>query len=87
MFIKENVPPKHSHLGPEEERLALHVLHTLPVSLNNPLVAEHVETRSLFNPLQTNTEQGKLELFVDIFPTSLGPPGPQINIQPRKPKR
>ncbi|XP_009078939.1 PREDICTED: myoferlin-like, partial [Acanthisitta chloris] len=29
---------------------------------------------------------GKVQMWVDIFPLSLGPPGPQVNINPRKAK-
>jgi dysferlin len=68
------------HVGDDEERLALYILHKLR------LCPEHVETRPLFNPLQPLIEQGRLELFVDIFPKSQGPPGPVFNILPRKPK-
>jgi hypothetical protein len=68
------------HVGDDEERLALYVLHKLR------LCPEHVENRPLFNPLQPLIEQGRLELFVDIFPKSQGPPGPAFNITPRKPK-
>jgi len=68
------------HVGDDEERLALYILHKLR------LCPEHVETRPLFNPLQPLIEQGRLELFIDIFPKSQGSPGPVFNVSPRKPK-
>ncbi|XP_057208494.1 otoferlin isoform X9 [Triplophysa rosa] len=51
------------------------------------LVPEHVETRPLLNPDKPGIEQGRIEMWVDMFPMDVPAPGPAIDISPRKPKR
>ncbi|XP_029965431.1 otoferlin isoform X4 [Salarias fasciatus] len=72
-----------------EEHLALTVLNhweEIP-RLGCKLVPEHVETRPLLNPDKPGIEQGRIEMWVDMFPMDMPAPGPAIDISPRKPKR
>ncbi|XP_071273262.1 otoferlin isoform X4 [Agelaius tricolor] len=74
---------------PTDEHLALAVLRhweDIPRA-GCRLVPEHVETRPLLNPDKPGIEQGRLEMWVDMFPMDMPAPGPAIDISPRKPKK
>uniref|UniRef100_A0AAR2K1P0 C2 domain-containing protein n=1 Tax=Pygocentrus nattereri TaxID=42514 RepID=A0AAR2K1P0_PYGNA len=73
---------------PTEEHLALTVLkhwEEIP-RVGCKLVPEHVETRPLLNLDKPGIEQGRIEMWVDMFPMDGPAPGPAIDISPRKPK-
>uniref|UniRef100_A0A672QUK6 C2 domain-containing protein n=1 Tax=Sinocyclocheilus grahami TaxID=75366 RepID=A0A672QUK6_SINGR len=71
-----------------EEHLSLTVLRhweEIP-RVGCKLIPEHVETRPLLNPDKPGIEQGRIEMWVDMFPMDVPAPGPAIDISPRKPK-
>lgn len=71
----------------QEEQLSLGVLHhwhQIP-RVGSRLVPEHIETRALYNPDKPGIEQGKIELWVDMFPMDMPLPRLQVDISPRKP--
>ncbi|CAF1333357.1 unnamed protein product, partial [Rotaria sordida] len=78
------------HELPEEyirQNTALAALHGWGRKINtkHALVAEHIESRSLFNPKFPEIEQGKLEMWLDFFPMSRPPSSAMIDITPPKP--
>eukprot|EP00116_Pleurobrachia_bachei_P017153 sb/3477415/ len=69
----------HKDWGPAADRLALYAL------LDLQLVPEHIEMRTLYNPLRPEMPQGVVEMFVDIFDKTRPIP-PPIDITPRAPQ-
>uniref|UniRef100_A0A8C6QVT3 Fer-1 like family member 6 n=1 Tax=Nannospalax galili TaxID=1026970 RepID=A0A8C6QVT3_NANGA len=70
------------------EHLALKVLHSwedIP-KVGCRLVPEHIETRPLYHKDKPGMEQGRLQMWVDMFPKDMPQPGPPVDISPRKPK-
>lgn len=69
------------------EHLALKVLknwQTVPGG--SPLVPEHVESRTLFCDERPGVEQGRLEMWIDMFPRDSPMPTNVVDISPRLPK-
>ena len=65
----------------KHERLSLYVLKEFD------LVPEHIETRRLYDPAQPDIEQGSIQMWLDMFPVSLGEPPEAVDIMPRKSKK
>uniref|UniRef100_A0AAQ4R1G0 Fer-1 like family member 6 n=1 Tax=Gasterosteus aculeatus aculeatus TaxID=481459 RepID=A0AAQ4R1G0_GASAC len=86
-FMHEGEGPSRSPLE-SYEHLSLKVLHRwaeIP-AVGCKLVPEHIETRTLFNKDRPGMDQGRVQMWVDMFPMDLPPPGPSVDISPRKPK-
>ncbi|KAM9710649.1 LOW QUALITY PROTEIN: fer-1-like protein 6 [Menidia menidia] len=82
LFMQEDQPVE------SYEHLALKVLHRWAEVPGGGcrLVPEHIETRTLFNKARPGMDQGQVQMWVDMFPLDLPPPGPSVDISPRKPK-
>ncbi|KAK4314305.1 hypothetical protein Pmani_014456 [Petrolisthes manimaculis] len=76
--VNASLPPT---AGEARERLALHVLHRALA-----LVPEHVETRPLTHPANPGIPQGRLKMWVDLFPVGPELP-PPVDITPRQPHK
>ncbi|XP_076803747.1 otoferlin-like isoform X4 [Clavelina lepadiformis] len=79
---------ENGHKKPTDEHVALVALRhwdEIP-KVGCKLVPEHVETRSLFSSDKPGIEQGRVELWVDMFPMDMPLPGPPVDVSPRKPK-
>ena len=48
-------------------------------------MSEHIECRSIYDPRSPGVEQGKLEMWMDIFPMSRPPSSSPVDITPPKP--
>lgn len=68
------------YIAVNDEHLALAVLHhwhEIP-RVGTHLVPEHIETRTLFSPDKPGIEQGKVEIWVDMFPMDMPLPGNKL---------
>jgi hypothetical protein len=68
-------------LGDPDQRLALYVIKN-----KCNFVPEHVEERTLYNPVTPHIPMGTLHMWVDIFPKEGALP-PPVDISPRKPDK
>ncbi|CAH1774769.1 unnamed protein product [Owenia fusiformis] len=82
------IEDEHGEAKGTNEHLALEVLHhweEIPKA-GWKLVPEHLETRALHRPDKPGVEQGRLQMWVDMFPKHLPPPPAPTDITPREPK-
>ncbi|OAF69738.1 17-beta-HSD 10, partial [Intoshia linei] len=70
---------------PSNEPLALKMLLHWKEIAGYSLCGEHVETRSLYNDKRVGVEQGKLEMWIDMFEKNVGKLMPPVAITPRQP--
>ncbi|XP_078483992.1 otoferlin isoform X2 [Ciona intestinalis] len=79
---------ENGHKKPTEEHVALVALRNWEEisKVGCKLVPEHVETRSLYSSEKPGIEQGRVEMWVDMFPMDMPLPGPPVDVSPRKPK-
>ncbi|CAI8014042.1 Myoferlin [Geodia barretti] len=74
-------PLPEDDLGDKEQRLALYV-----IKEKCNFVPEHIEERTLYNPIIPHISMGTLHMWVDIFPKEGALP-PPVDISPRKPDK
>ncbi|XP_071963772.1 otoferlin-like [Antedon mediterranea] len=72
---------------PTNEHAALEALLNWEDIAEYKIAEEHIETRMLYTPERPGVEQGKVEMWVDMFPLNGPQPGPQTDISLRKPKK
>lgn len=71
-----------------QERLSISVLKNLNKipSIGYSLVPEHVETRSLYRDDRPGIEQGKIQLWIEIFDSEVSVPSMPIDLTPQPPR-
>ncbi|XP_043922532.1 fer-1-like protein 6 isoform X2 [Protopterus annectens] len=88
VFTGQTVFEEEEERVESHEHLALKVLHSWSdiSGIGCRLVPEHIETRPLYHKDKPGMEQGRVQMWVDMFPSDMPAPGPPVDISPRKPK-
>ncbi|XP_050683960.1 otoferlin-like [Leptidea sinapis] len=71
-----------------QEQMALNVLrrwYEIPIA-GTHLVLDHIETRPLYNSNKPGIEQGRLQMWIDMFPMDMPLPRSAVDISPRVPQ-
>ncbi len=80
MYLEQEEKVHEHETDAPDERLALQILH------QKGFVPEHIESRCLSNLLRPNICQGKLHMWVDIFPKNTIIPNP-VDVSLRRPEK